>query len=366
MELKRLRVKNFRNLRDPEFCPCGGINLISGENAQGKTNLLESIWLFSGFKSFRGSKDREMIKFSENFLRNEVDFYSGGRNQNAKMIIADRKKIVLNGIPLKASSELVGNFNCVVFSPAHISLIKGGPSERRKFIDSAICKIKPSYAKTLNDYNKILDERNSLLKDLKQNRDNYEFLEIWNENLTNKCVLIVNERVKYLKSFSESAQEIYGGISGERENLSLSYKIKTGASCFRDLEGYVEKEEIKKLLKQSENNDILYGNTTIGAHKDDIDIKIDGLSSKYYASQGQQRSCALALKLAESEILGDITLEKPIALLDDVMSELDAKRQNYVLNHIKDRQVFITCCEPSSVLRMSGGKCFKMKNGILY
>ena len=161
MNVKRLNINNFRNISEIEIEPASGINVIFGENAQGKTNLLESIWMFSGFRSFRGSKDNDLIKFGEDYLKSEIDFFGGSREQNAKLIISSQqKKIILNSVPLRASSELVGNFNCVVFSPSYLSLVKGSPAERRKFIDSALCQIKPSYAKILNEYNKILVQRN--------------------------------------------------------------------------------------------------------------------------------------------------------------------------------------------------------------
>lgn len=364
MNVTRLHINNFRNIKEAEIYPDEGINVIFGENAQGKTNLVESLWLFSGFKSFRGSKDNDLINFDGEFLKSEIDFFGAGRDQNAKIIISrQQKKILLNSVPLTASSKLIGNFNCVVFSPSYISIVKGNPSERRKFIDSALCQIKPSYAKILVDYNKVLNQRNSLLKELKYSDKNYEFLEIWNSELVSKAVFIVNERIKYLKRLSETASVIYSGLSRGRENLSISYKLRVSQNKYETVTDEIDKEKLLNLIKQSENSDIAYGSTGIGAHRDETDIKIDGLSAKIFGSQGQQRSSALALKLGEAEILKDFTGERPVALLDDVMSELDVHRQDYILNHIKDWQVFITCCDPSTVLRLCGGKTFEIKKG---
>ncbi len=366
MNVNRIQVKNYRNISEAEIFPDKGVNVIFGENAQGKTNILESIWLFSGFRSFRGSKDNELIKFGEEFLKSEIDFYGAGREQSAKIIISRQsKKILLNSVPLNAASKFIGNFNCVVFSPAYLSLVKGSPSERRRFIDTAICQIKPSFTKVISDYNKTLVQRNSFLKDLKFNNSAYEFLEIWNEKIASLAAVIINERIDYIKKLSSAAAIIYSGISGEKEEMSIEYKMRVSPNRYEALSDKVEKSRIIELIKQSENSDVMYGSTNIGAHHDEIEIKINNMSAKSFGSQGQQRSAALALKLGEAEILKDITGERPVALLDDVMSELDVNRQDYILNHIKDWQVFITCCEPSTVLRLCEGKTFKISNGRL-
>ncbi|MBQ8210050.1 MAG: DNA replication/repair protein RecF [Clostridia bacterium] len=366
MNVNSIHISNYRNIGEMELFPYKGVNVIFGENAQGKTNLLESIWLFSGFRSFRGSKDNELIKFGEDYLKSEIDFYGAGREQSAKIVISRQsKKILLNSVPVTAASRLIGNFNCVVFSPAYLSLVKGSPSERRRFIDSAICQIKPSYTKSISDYNKVLVQRNSFLKDLKFNNSSYDFLEIWNQKLAQLAAVIINERISYIKRLSATASDIYLGLSGEKEQMDIEYKMRVSSNRYESVSENVDAEHIEKLLKQSENSDIMYGSTNIGAHHDEIDIKIDNMSAKSFGSQGQQRSAALALKLGEAEILKEITGERPVALLDDVMSELDVNRQDYILNHIKDWQVFITCCEPSTVLRLCEGKTFEISNGRL-
>lgn len=364
MNITNLNINNFRNIKELELRPDNGINIIFGENAQGKTNLIESIWLFSGFRSFRGSRDNDLIRFGEDFFKTELDFCGGNRQQNAKMIVAPQtKKIILNSVPLTASSKLLGIFNCVVFAPSYLSLVKGNPSERRKFIDSALCRLKPFYAKQLAEYNKTLIQRNSFLKELKYNSKNYDFLEIWNSNLCSKSVQIINERLKYLEKLSQTASEIYSGLSGRREELTLKYMLRLSPSKYEFITEPVDIEKAEKLLKNNESSDILYGTTNTGSHRDDVEIEINGVSAKKFGSQGQQRSAALALKLGEAEIIKEMTGERPVALLDDVMSELDVHRQDYILNHIRDWQVFITCCEPSTVLRMYDGKTFEIKNG---
>lgn len=364
MNVTGLYISNFRNIKELEMKPSEGINIIYGENAQGKTNLLESIWLFSGLRSFRGSKETDLIRFGEDFFRTELDFYGNNRQQNAKMIVSPQaKKIILNSVPMTASSKLLGVFNCVVFAPSYISLVKGNPSERRRFMDSALCRLRPSYTKNLTEYNKILIQRNSFLKELKYNNKNYDFLEIWNSNLCVKAVDLVNERLRYLKKLSQTASDIYSGLSGSRETLTLRYMLRLSQSKYEYINSPVDEEKISTILKNNESGDIFYGTTNIGAHRDDIEIEINGIPAKKFGSQGQQRSVALALKLGEAEIIRELTGERPVALLDDVMSELDVHRQDYILNHIRDWQVFITCCEPSTVLRLYDGKTFEIKNG---
>ena len=364
MNADRLIIKNFRNIKEAVLEPCRGINIIYGENAQGKTNLLEAIWLFSGFKSFRGSKDRDLIKFGEDFFNLDLDFYGSGREKKARIITsAGQKKILLNSVPVTALSKLVGKFNCVVFSPSYLSVVKGNPGDRRRFADTALCQIKPKYAKVLIDYNKIIMKRNSFLKNLKNKREDEEFLEIWDIKLAKKAAFIINQRLKYLNFLKESIYGIYSGLSGERESLEIFYNLRISPNKYKVLSEEIEEEELLSLIRNFRTSDILTGNTNIGAHRDDIGININGISAKSYGSQGQQRSAALALKLGEAEIIKNFTDEKPVILLDDVMSELDVNRQNYILNHIKDWQVFITCCEPSTVLRLFEGKTFNIKDG---
>ncbi len=366
MNVTALSIKNYRNIEEIKLYPGKEINVIYGENAQGKTNLLESIWLFSGFRSFRGSKDNDLIKFGEDYLKSEIEFTGGGREQSSKLIISrNQKKILLNSVPLTAASKLIGNFNCVVFSPSYISLVKGNPSERRKFTDSAICQIKPSYTKTISDYNKILCQRNQLLKNIKNDSSLSDMLEIWDIKLSEAIAEIINKRIKYTEKLSKAAADIYYGISDKKEELSIEYKMRVSSNRYEKIDKAVNCDDILRLINQSRHTDILYGTTNIGAHHDEIEIKINSMSAKSFGSQGQQRSAALSLKLGEAKILKDFTGEIPVALLDDVMSELDLKRQDYILNHIKNWQVFITCCDPSAVLRLCEGKSFEIKNGAI-
>ena len=362
MKINSVKLNNFRNISSMELHATDGVNVIYGENAQGKTNILEAIWLFTGCKSFRGSKDAEFIKFNEEISKINLDFSDNVRNKKSEIIIGNKKKNVsLNGVSLRSSSELIGTFYAVIFSPSHLSLIKDGPSGRRRFLDTALCQLKPSYAEHLAGYRRALLQRNALLKDLHLSPQLYDILDSLDDQLSRYSSAVISERLKYIEILSQYSKQIYAGISENKEYFNVTYSrndITDINISVNDLYN-LELERIKNARKE----DVLYKTTTIGPHRDDIDILINNVSARSFGSQGQQRSCALALKLGESEIIKKITGETPVALLDDVMSELDEKRQDYVLNHINDRQVFLTCCDPSQVLRLCGGKSFLINGG---
>ncbi len=360
MTVNSVKIKNFRNIADLSFTADNGVNVIYGENAQGKTNILESIWLFTGCKSFRGAKDNELIKFGEDFSKINLEFSDNLREKKSEIIIADKKKNAsLNGVSLRSTAELIGSFYAVIFSPVHLSLIKDGPSARRKFLDTALCQLKPSYAEHLAGYKRALVQRNALLKDLHLNSELYDMLDTWDDQLARYSACVIKERLQYIDLLSDYSKNIYSGISENKEEFSVFYSKKISKDySVKDI--YLS--EIEN-LKNSRKEDIFSKTTTVGPHRDDLEILINNVSARSFGSQGQQRSCALALKLGESEIIKKVTGEIPVALLDDVMSELDEKRQDYVLNHINDRQVFLTCCDPSQVLRLCGGKSFLIKGG---
>lgn len=355
MIIKNIKIENFKNIEKIELSPCEKVNVIFGKNAQGKTNILEAIWLFSGAKSFRTLKEQEFIKISAPFFKNEILFDDGERENNIKFVLGEKKEITFNGVSGKNSSFLAGKFMTVIFVPAHLSFVSGGPEIRRRFLDGIICQLKPSYIKLLHNYHKILFQRNTLLKNIYTNADLYDILDVWDSELSECGFLIINERIKFLEELSKIASEFYRGISGGKEEMKAVY-----ISSFNDI---LTKEKFSEALKKGRADDIRNGFTNIGPHRDDIDITIDSLSAKKYSSQGQQRSIILTLKLAEGELIKIKSGKKPIFLLDDVMSELDEERQDFILNHVKDNQVFITCCDVSSVLRLFSGKIFEIENG---
>ncbi len=360
MKVNSIKLNNFRNISSIELEACDGVNVIYGESAQGKTNILEAMWLFTGCKSFRGAKDAELIKFNEDFAKINLSFSDNVREKETQIIIGNKKKNVLhNGVTLNSSAELIGSFYSVIFSPSHLSLIKDGPSQRRKFIDTALCQLKPSYAQKLALYKKALIQRNALLKDISLNSELYDMLDMWDNQLAKYSATVISERLKYINILSQYSSEIYSGISENKEEFSVTYSRETDVNISVEDLYSIELQNIKNARKE----DVIYKTTSVGPHRDDLNILINGVSARSFGSQGQQRSCALALKLGESEIIKKITGETPVALLDDVMSELDEKRQDYILNHITDRQVFLTCCDPSQVLRLCGGKSFLIKGG---
>lgn len=369
MFVQRLQFENFRNLQDDEIEPCDGINVIYGENAQGKTNLLESLWLFTGGHSFRGAKDIELSRLEHGqnapFCRLQLHFYSQERDQKAELhIVKGKRSSIINGVKKKTGSALIGKVCAVIFSPEHLMLVKAGPSKRRSFIDGAICQIKPSYAKILGVYNRSLLQRNTLLKDMTRHPELADTLVIWNMRLAKLGAQVMAERYRYVERIKDKIVSIYNGISRNREKISLSYQPSVKVKPEQDV---LAEEQLEILFQQElvryENSDIRTGFTAVGPHRDDIEILINDLSAKLYGSQGQQRSVVLAMKLAESEMLAEYTGEKPIVLLDDVMSELDKSRQDYLLNHLHARQVFITCCAPETVNLMETGKRFYVSEG---
>lgn len=356
MRITELELKNFRNVKELSLIPDAGINILYGENAQGKTNVLEAIWLFSGLKSFRGAKDAELVNFEAECAKMKLGFATSARTNKAEITVNGRRNATLNGVSLKSPSELIGKFRTVVFAPSFLSIIQDGPGERRKFTDAAVCQLKPGYAGLLAEYNRLIKQRNSLLKDVSYNSALLDVLDVLDEKAAEAGERIIAERSLYLKTVKKSVCDIYGGLSSGREEISFEYVKKYADG---------KNTPLKDIFRANRKEDILNKTTSAGPHRDDIEIYINGISARLYGSQGQQRSCALALKLGEASVIREQTGEQPVALLDDVMSELDMNRQDYILNHIKDWQVFITCCEPSSVLRMCSGKTLNIEKGRL-
>lgn len=255
---------------------------------------------------------------------------------------------------------MVGAFCAVVFSPDHLSLVKDGPTERRNFLDGAICQLRPAYASLLNRYQRTLQQRNALLKDIPRHRELLDTLEIWDDRLAGFGGAIMEERLRYVELLRPAAEAIYGGISREREALGLEYqmtaapKVREPGSC---------REALSRALSQKRRDDLGAGFTTAGPHRDDLLLTVNGAAARSFGSQGQQRSVVLSLKLAEAAVLEKALGEPPVVLLDDVMSELDVSRQEYLLNQMEGRQIFITCCDPSSVRLLEKGKVFTVQAG---
>ena len=350
MIINKLKIENFRNIENAEILPFSEINIISGENAQGKTNLIEAIWFFTGAKSFRGIKDSEAVKKGCEKAKISIDFVARGIERKAEIEIKDKKQAKIDGKALNAPSLLAGNFNCVVFSPNDLNFVSGAPQLRRRFLDTAIGQLYPKYIDVLREYTRAVKQRNNILKDSIKDGSLIFLIEDFEEIIIREGKKIIDYRLRYIELLKKYATEIYSGISDNKEILQIEYESTV-------------KDNFLDELKKSRENDKFRGITSIGPHRDDIIFKINDFPSREFASQGQKRSIALSLKLAEAEIINKTAGEQPVILLDDVMSELDKGRQNYILNKIKGRQVFITCCEEENFAELEKGKIFRIKNG---
>lgn len=357
MIVQKIECNSFRNFKKLEFFPQPGINVIYGENAQGKTNLLEAIWLFCGAKSFRGAKDKELIGFEENAAQNTCNFVFGQVEKTAKIILNEKRTAEYGGKKLSSAAELAGKFYCIVFSPNDLNLVNGAPAMRRRFLDTAIGQIFPNYNRALRSYVKAVEQRNRVLRDLKYHPEAEDFLTDFEKALANCAAEVLKYRAKYMALLEQAVPEFYAGISNHKEQLKIQY--------LSALPMQSEPQQIMQTLKKARQTDLFTGNTSVGPHRDDLLFLLNGKDARRYGSQGQRRSIALSLKLSEVQVIQKLTGEYPIALLDDVMSELDEKRQDFILNHIRDWQVFLTCCDPGNIKGLKNGAVFCMKDGKL-
>ena len=361
MIVKSLEFSSFRNLKDNRIFPSEDINIIFGDNAQGKTNLLEAIWLFSGGHSFRGSKENELTSFGKKSSKLIMDFISQGREQNASVkFMGGKKEIEINGVKKPSSAYLSQCFSAVVFSPEHLSLVKNGPSLRRRFLDGAICQQDIKFAVMLSKYGRTLFQRNTLLKEISRKPSLQDTLCIWDDALISLGAGIVRKRIDYIKNLQSAASEHHKGISKDREELFIEYQSPSGINLEDS-----DKEIADKLyngFEKSRKEDISSGCTQTGPHRDDLEFLINGIKARTFASQGQQRSIVLSLKLSEAQLLKNFYSEPPVVLLDDVLSEIDRSRQEYLLTSTKGCQTFITGCEAPQIIG-ENTKIFTVENG---
>ena len=358
MNLLTLTAQNYRNISSARMTFSPGVNLLYGENAQGKTNALECIYLFARGKSYRSAGDDNLVKFGEKGFRIGISFSSDAGEQTLEYRYYDgSRKRLKNGAPVRLS-EMIGHFRAVLFCPEHLSLVKGAPQERRSFLNIALSQCRPVYLKLCDDYNRILENRNCLLKEI-QKGFHYDRDELfsWTERLSDAAAQIAAYRINYLNKLAPHAADLLSDLSGEKEKLALSYESEAEGETEEEI-----KTSYRRLFSEKTDREIAAGCTLFGAHRDDMEIKINDISVRSFASQGQQRSVVLALKLAEGEVCRDETGEYPVFLFDDVMSELDENRRGYVLRETGGRQVILTACEfggfdPRSVhaIGVSGG-----------
>ena len=344
MWINEIKLSNFRNYNYQEIKLHENINVFYGENAQGKTNIIESIFLCSIGKSFRTNKEKELIKFNEEKTSVEINYEKSDRTGKIKIEIGDKKQVYLNGIKIKKLSELLGNINVVIFTPDDINILKGGPQNRRKFLDIMISQLRPNYMHILSLYNKTLEQRNNYLKQIKTEKKDENLLEIWDEKLIDYGIKIYEYRKEFLEKIKNKIKNIHQGITNGKEEIEIEY-----------ISDAVTRQNFLNELKSRRKFDIIKGYTTKGIHRDDFIIYINKKEVGTFGSQGQNRTAMLSLKLSELQVIYDDIGEYPILLLDDFMSELDEKRRKNFLENIKDIQVIITCTEK---LRLENLKYF--------
>ncbi len=368
MYCKKISVKDFRNIEEAEVEFCPGVNILSGRNAEGKTNLLEAIFYSSVGRSFRGAHTPEIIRFGQSRAEIELEFKDAKREHNQKIKVElykdKQRKIEKNGVKMDKLSDIVGVFRAVLFCPEHLSMIKDGPAGRRSYMDMAISRMYPMYMHSLQRYAYILKQRNTLIKNAYSDRQTFDLtVDLWSERLAEEAAVISDMRVRFIRRVSGYVEDIFNEMTGEKEKTVLIYKGSSG----QPEEEYLDREKTKKryleLLGSNHDREISAGATLYGIHKDDIDISLNGKSSRLYASQGQQRSLALALKLAEGEICREEFGDYPVFLFDDVLSELDETRRDYLIHKIRDKQVIITSCEAGIFSEMDGVRRIRVENG---
>ncbi len=363
MKVKSLRLKNYRNYKDEIFNFSDGINILYGENAQGKTNVLEAVNLFSSAHSHRGVRDKELVMFDENEAFLKMDFESQKRDQSSELYIytGKNKKIFINGIEQRYVKALLGVFSTVIFSPEDLNLIKEGPEERRRFLDTDISQIRPNYYRILKEYKKVNELKSNLLK---QDDINDDLLNVYNEKLSVLGAKITVHRHRFTEEISRLTSAALKYISKNREETEIIYKPGFSFSYSLSVKEITEKlrAEYEK-IKQTEK---IKRSCQIGCQRDDILFLINEKDAKLYASQGQQRSVITALKLAEFEFMKEVLGEPPLLLLDDIFSELDKERQEKLLKFLNKGQVIITCTDKDMLLKADcNAKLFEIKGGTI-
>lgn len=358
MYIESLELNNYRNYESLSMQFENATTILYGDNAQGKTNVLEALYVSATTKSHRGSRDKEMIRLgceeahirmcvNKNQMSHRVDMHLRGSKS---------KGVAINGIPIKRSSELLGICNIIFFSPEDLSIIKNSPSERRKFMDMELCQLDRVYCHDFMKYNKILNQRNALLKQIYFNPSLKDTLDIWDEQIIDCGSRVIRTRESFIRQVNDIMRDIHGRLTGEHEHIRVEYVESVRADEFADM------------LRMKRDKDLKYQTTSVGPHRDDLSFFINDIDVKSFGSQGQQRTTALSLKLSEISLVRQLIGENPILLLDDVMSELDAKRRDYLMDSIKDIQTIITCTGYDDFVknRMHINNIFKVVNGTVH
>ncbi len=363
MRLCELYLRSFRNYQEQRFDLDPGVNLIVGQNAQGKTNLLEAIAYLGSGKSFRTQKNGEMIRFEDPFCEIEGKIFSQERDQSLRWVLfsgSRPRQLWRNGAKKKSAGELLGVLPTVLFCPEDLMILKTGAASRRRLGDNVLCQLRPNYDAALTEYNRILDQKARILKDHFENPLLLDILPEYNTRLCQVGALLISYRARFYKALGQAAAEYHSQFSGGREEFLLEYKtVSNIADPFAPVPELTQ--ALAEHLERHYRAELESGQCLTGPHKDDFEITLSGVNLKAFGSQGQTRTAAISLKLAQRELMKREWGEEPVLLLDDVLSELDESRQDFVLNRITSGQVFITCCEPGRFTKL--GKTMQIKAG---
>ncbi len=363
MRINNIQLRDFRNYEhlNIDFDP--GVNLIVGNNAQGKTNLLEAIAFLGSGKSFRAQKNSEMIRFGAEFADCEGSVFSQEREQTLRWVIFDgnrKRQIYRNGVKKKTTADIAGVLQTVLFCPEDLMVLKTGASARRRLGDHALCQLRPNYEAALAEYNRILEQKSRILKDRHENPALLDILPEYNTRLCQVGALLISYRARFYEGLGKAAEVYHNTFSGGKENFDLQYHtVSTVKDPFAPIDQL--RQDMEAHLQAHYRAELDSCQCLTGPHKDDFDVTLSGISLKSYGSQGQTRTAAISLKLAQRELMARESGEMPVLLLDDVLSELDSGRQDFVLNQISQGQVFITCCEKERFTKL--GKTLEIQNG---
>ena len=362
--IQRLFLYDFRNYEDAEIALSPGVNVFCGENAQGKTNILEAIALLSSTRLFRSPQKKDAIRFGCTQAEAAAQFVTEQRPMTIRMTIPanGRPRIFVNDIKQKRNMDACGLIRTVLFCPEDLYLIREGAAARRRFLDTALCQLRPNYERYLAEYRRLHENKTRILKDYEENPSLLDTLDVFSYRMANIGGAIIRYRAYYLRSLMQKAQEIHASISGKGESLTYRYHTVSNVENPFDAASDIG-QQLWEHAQSHRAAELAAHSCLSGPHKDDLELDIGGRPAKEFASQGQVRTCALSLKLAEREMFYEDSGEYPVLLLDDVLSELDAKRQDFVLNRIEHGQVLITCCEPEKLAAVRGGRLFRVDNG---
>ena len=364
MICRSIEFSNFRNIENEKIEFCDGVNVIHGENAQGKTNILEGIYLFARGKSFRAFKDKELIRFGADlsYARLVYEKKDGDCELGVEIERGGYKRFYKSKIKVGKTSEIIGEFRAVLFCPSHLGIIKDAPSVRRKFLDVAISQLRPIYIKMLTKYNSVLESRNAILKLEPDKRAQYAgMLEVYSDELSSLCADIAGMRIEYIRKLDYWVKVFFEEMMKGKETPKITYESNAKENDQESRQSL--KNRYLRLLCDNLEKEYKNGATAYGIHKDDLKIELNGRDARFYSSQGQCRTLALAMKMAEGEISREYTGEYPVFLFDDVLSELDENRKKFILSKIEKRQVIITSCEPIDFSEIENINFVEIENG---